>query len=78
MPDSGHLHAARGNTEGTILEVLEPIDGGWFGYGEPDGGSVSEKGLKEEFEGNKEFLFAGPSWCQQVRGGCSDGGRRDE
>ena len=44
MVNGTHLHAAGGKTEGRILDSLEFLDGGRGSIGEPDWGSVGEKG----------------------------------
>ena len=62
MPNTGHLHAAGRNTEGSVLEGLEFLDGGVGGVGEPNGGRVSEKGPNEGFICNDEgFLLMAPA-----------------
>ena len=57
-----HLHAAGGDTEGLVLEGLEPGDGGRGGIGEPDGGRISKQGPNEGFVSDQEgFLLLAPA-----------------
>ena len=57
MPNGGHLHATGGYSEGGILNCLEFLDVGGFTVGEPDRGSIGEKGSDEGFESDYEGLF---------------------
>ena len=47
MTLAGHLHAARADPEGSILEGLELGDAGGTGVREPDGGGIRKKGPNE-------------------------------
>ena len=61
MPNGGHLHATGGYSEGGILNYLEFLDVGGFTVGEPDRGSIHEKGSNQGFEGDDEgFLLLAP------------------
>ena len=61
MVDVGHLHAACGCSEGSILEGLDFVDGGGGGVGEPNGSCICIEGPNEGLEGDDEcFLLLPP------------------
>ena len=61
MTLAGHLHAARDDTEGSVLEGLDFGDTGGAGVREPDGGGVGEKGPNEGLVCNPQgFLLLAP------------------
>ena len=49
--------AASGDPEGGVLDGLELLDGGLWGIGEPDWGSVCEKRPDEGLEGQHQCLL---------------------
>ena len=62
MPNGGHLHAARRNTEGSVLKGLEFLDGGGGSVGEPYGGRVCEEGPDQGFVcDNQGLLLLAPA-----------------
>ena len=57
MVNGTHLHTTVGYAEGGVLDALEFSDGAGEGTGEPDRGSVDEKGGDEKLVGEGEGLL---------------------